>query len=224
MSDSNSFRVKDCAIITRMAGVDSALNIRELRERIASCPIECIFHHYCETVIRPSFDYPEFRNDFSIWSAISLGDRKLAEQLGILNPYVFNSLEDLRGRIIEILDERMSELQYIPSASLGSEFYFMRSVTLVFDTGKEVHSPRNLIDHIPYMSDSSLYYHFVEARRRTPESTDDFTVFFKDFDHEYESIIKALSEIDFYFMTLKELRTTLLGVLESTFRKDGEYA
>ncbi|HKL49292.1 MAG TPA: DUF5752 family protein, partial [Desulfuromonadales bacterium] len=62
------FRVRDCALITRMAGISSALNLRELRERVATCPLESLYHHFCETVIRASFDDPEFRNDLAVWS------------------------------------------------------------------------------------------------------------------------------------------------------------
>ncbi|NIP43507.1 MAG: hypothetical protein GWO41_09750 [candidate division Zixibacteria bacterium] len=215
MNDKPVFSIKDCTLITRMAGLDSALNIREMRERVAICPIECLYHHYCETVIRPTFDDPEFRNDFSIWCSTHLGDKKLAEQLGILNPYDFNNLEELRIKMMEVIDERLSELYYIPSAQIGEDFQFMRAVTVVFDTGKQIHSPDDLIRHIPFMSDSSLYYHFVEAHRRTPESTDDFTVFLKDFNHEYQPLIEEFAKIDFYFLNLHELRLALKKAIES---------
>jgi hypothetical protein len=221
MSNIAPFKIRDCALITRMAGLDSALSIRELRERIAICPIECLYHHYCETVIRPSFDNPEFRNDFSIWCTHSLGDRKLAERLGIINPYSFNSLEDVRSRVIEVIDERLSELYYIPSAAFGEEFQFMRAATVIFDTGKEILAPEELIKHIPLMSDSSLYYHFVEAHRRTPGKTDDFTVHLLDFDHKYEELIEAFARIDFYFLNLQELRRALKNAIGSVIGREG---
>jgi Family of unknown function (DUF5752) len=212
------FKIKDCAIISRMAGVDSALSIRELRERLVVCPIECLSHHYCDTVIRPSFDNPEFRNDFSIWCSHCLGDRKLAEQLGILNPYDFDGFEELRNRIIEILDERLSELQYIPSVTMCEQFMFMQSVTVVFDSGKEITSPKELIQHIPIMSDSSIYYHFVEAHKRTPEGGDDFTVFLRDYNHGYEEMIQAFAKIDFYFLNLQELKRALIEAIDTVHR------
>ncbi len=216
MNNKPGFRIKDCTLITRMAGLDSALNIRELRERIAVCPIECLYHHFCETVIRPTFDNPEFRNDFSIWCLLTLSDRKLAEQLGILNPYDFANLDELRAKIVEVLDERLSELAFIPSANLGDEFQFMQAVTVVFDTGKEITSPQELVAHIPLMSESSLYYHFVEAHRRTEGSTDDFTVYLQDFDGEFKELIQAFARIDFYFLNLHELRLALKEAIEST--------
>jgi hypothetical protein len=83
-----------------MAGIDTALNLRELRERLKIAPVECLFHHFCETQIRPTFDDPEFRNDFAIWTARELHDRVLAERLGIINPYANGSFEDLRAMVI----------------------------------------------------------------------------------------------------------------------------
>lgn len=220
MNGQSCFSIKDCALISRMAGVDSALSIRELRERVRVCPIECLYHHYCETVIRPSFDNPEFRNDFSIWCSHHMGDRKLAEQLGILNPYDFNSLEELRLKVMEVLDDRMSEMYHIPTVPLSEEFQFMRSVTVVFDTGKEICSPEGLVTHIPQMSLSSIYYHFVEAHRRTPGNTDDFTVYLSDYNDTYQKLIQAFDNIDFYFLTLSELKSALIAAVDLEFSRE----
>ena len=110
---SMTFEIKDCTLITRMAGVDSALNLRELRERITGCPVECLFHHFSETVIRPTFDDAQFRNDFAVWAARHLRHSALAERLGVLNPYSFASFEELRSRTIDILDEHLSESHHM---------------------------------------------------------------------------------------------------------------
>ncbi len=77
-SKNATFRVKDCALITRMAGISSVMNLRELRERLAVCPLESLYHHFCETQIRASFGDPEFRNDFAVWASRYRGDRVLA--------------------------------------------------------------------------------------------------------------------------------------------------
>ncbi|RME28389.1 MAG: hypothetical protein D6800_03950, partial [Candidatus Zixiibacteriota bacterium] len=162
-----AFEIKDCTLITRMAGVDTAMNLRELRERLRIAPVECLFHHFCETVIRPTFDDPQFRNDFAVWAARQLRDNILAERLGVLNPYSFEDFEQLRAVVIDILDERLSEVEYIPWVRKEDDFKFMRAVTVVFSTGVTLDEPADLIRQLPHMSASSIYYHFVEARRRT---------------------------------------------------------
>jgi hypothetical protein len=208
-----SFGVKDCAIIRRMGGVSSAINLRELRERVSSCPIECLYYHFCETQITPTFDDPEFRNDLALWAAHVLRDRVLAEKLGIINPYTYDDLEQLRERVVEIIDERLSELQYFPSVPMGEEFMFMRAVTVVFDTGIYLHKPEDLITRLPFMSHSSIYYHFLEARRRTPDRVDDFTFWMQFLEAESESIINALAQVDFYFLSLPDLKQVLIKTL-----------
>lgn len=207
------FTIKDCALITRMAGIDSALNLRELRERLRQCPVECLFHHFCETVIRPTFDDPEFRNDLAVWAARDLRDRSLAERLGIINPYEVTDLEDVRNLVIEILDDRLAELPAIPSVQLGEDFRFMQAVTVVFDTGVQLEKPVDLVAALPQMSLSSIYFHYVEARRRTPNGLDDFSVWLSTFGRQTSDMIEALGSIDFYFMGLPELKEQLVTTM-----------
>jgi len=207
------FEVKDCALITRMGGVDTAVNLRELRERISVCPQACLFHHFSETLVRPTFDDPEFRNDFAVWSARLLRDRVLAERLGILNPYSFDSLEQLREVVVDIIDDRLSELPFIPSVPIGDDFIFMQAATVVFDCGITLERPEDLVKVFPTMSNSSIYYHFIEARRRTEDKTDDFTNWMQGFGSGCEKLIDAFKNVDFYYLTLPELKKTLIKAL-----------
>jgi hypothetical protein len=214
------FHVKDCALITRMGGVDTAMNLRELRERVATCPVECIFHHFYETLIRPTFDDPEFRNDFSVWTSRQLRDRVLAERLGILNPYNFRDFEELRARIVDVIDERLSEIPYIPWVPKGQEFHFMRAATVIFDTGVVLYTPEDLVAHIPNMSLSTIYYHFLEARRRTPVQSDDFTAWLDGLMEPPRDLIDAFNHVDFYFLTLHELKDKLISVTKNWHREE----
>ncbi len=209
-NDSRIFRVKDCTLIVRMGGVEPAMNLREFRERLKICPPECLYHHFSETLIRPTFDYPEFRNDFAIWSYRSLRDKILAERLGVINPHSFANLEELRRYLVDVIDERLDEIHHIPWVEKGNEFRFLRAATIVFDTGLDLHAPIDLIKHLPQLSTSSIYYHFIEARRRTETSTDDFTAWLQTFENAPKKLIDLLAEIDFYFFNLSELRETLI--------------
>ncbi|MFH0813630.1 MAG: DUF5752 family protein [Pseudomonadota bacterium] len=75
----NPFEVTDCALLTRMSGMPPAFNLRELKDRIAACSPDVLYHHFCETPLVPSFDYPDYRNDFAVWAKCQLGDEVLAE-------------------------------------------------------------------------------------------------------------------------------------------------
>lgn len=209
------FYVKDCALITCMGGVDPAMNLRELRERIATCPVECLFHHFCETVLRSTFDDPEFRNDFAVWAARDLRDRLLAERLGAVNPYQFMDFERLREHVLEIVDDRLSEVSMVPWSPRGSEMRFMKSVAVVFDTNLVLRCAEDLVKEIPQMTTSSIYFHFVAANLRPPKNADDFSAWLAQFGEGTAPIISALKGLDFYYMTLPELKTEIVATLRA---------
>ncbi len=213
MSD---FIVRDCALLTRMSGIREAANLRELRERIAACGENVLYHHFCETLLRPSFDYPDYHNDFAVWAKLYLDDRVLAERLGILDPYSAGSLDDLRGTILDILDERLSELPVNPSVSKGNEFFFLEATTVIFDTGDIIEEPAQLPVKIGDMAIGSIFYHFIDARRRTPDRLDDFSQWLLQFGDAGVGYSNALRTIDFSFLTLWEMRKLLADCLAGT--------
>ncbi len=207
------FQIKDCALIMRTTDILPALNLREFRAGIAACPVESLYHHFCETVIRPSFDDPEFHNDFARWARRGLHDHILAERLEILDPYAFADMEELRRVVLELIDDRLSEVSLIPWTSEQGPFHFLQATTVVFDTGKSFRNPEEMRDAVAEMTTSSIYYHFWEARRRTPEHRDDLSAWLSQWNKRGEKIIKTILEIDFYFLNLKELQNRLIRAM-----------
>lgn len=209
------FQIKDCALIVRVCDILPAMNLREMRERISRCPPDSLYHHYYEAVLRPSFDDPEYHNDFALWAARGLHDFILAERLEMVYPYAFADIELLRGELLDIIGDRLSETYYVPWALNDKAFYFQSATTVIFKTNHTIDQPEQLCDAISQMTTGSLYYHFWEARRRTPDRTDDFSEWLMDWDDlRRADIIESLSGIDFYFMSLKELQATLCETLE----------
>lgn len=216
----NPFEIKDCALVSRMSGLMPAVNLRELRDRIASCHTDVLYHHYCETPLATSFDLPDFRNDFAVWAKSRLGDDLLAERLGIVDPYSFPTMDDLRSATIEIIDDRLSEVTMIPWARPGHEFHFMQAVTIVFDTGNQVSHPDGLASAVSAMTNSSVYFHVLEAQRRNAARVDDFTAWLQSLDGEWSHYVQATRSIDIGFLTLPELRKKLIEVLSSARNLD----
>jgi Family of unknown function (DUF5752) len=217
----NHFEIKDCALVTRTSGLPAAVNLRELRDRVASCHPDVLFHHFCETPLVPSFDYPDYRNDFAVWAKWRLGDQVLAERLAMIDPYSFPSLEDLRAATLEVIDDRLSEVTMIPWARPGQEFHFMQAITIVFDTGDRIAHPDELVSALGRMTNSSIYFHVLEARRRHPVGVDDFSAWLMGFDGQWSHYIQAMESIDVTFFTLPELRRKLIDVL-TTARNIGQ--
>lgn len=207
------FEIKDCALLVRMSGLPPAINLRELRERVAIAGESVLYHHYCETLLRHSFDDPFYRNDFAVWASLRLRDQTLAERLGIIDPYAFESIEALRAVTLDIIDDRLSEVTTVPWAAAGQEFFFIEALTVVFDTGERIAHPRELASAVRRMTGGSLYYHFLEARRREPRRVDDFTAWLGEEGQEFDGYRGALGSIDFYFRNLPQLRDSLADAL-----------
>lgn len=208
------FVIMDCTLLSRMSGLPPALNLRELRDRITICSENVLNHHFCETTLRPTFDDPEYRNDFAVWAKQSLGDRILAERLGIIDPYETDSIGDLRQLLLDIIEDRLSELvPWVPMVRQGGEFYFMEATSVVFDTLERVSSPGKLSEAVRHMTNGSVYYHFLEALRRPPLQKDDFTAWLSGIGEAGQPYLEAIATIDPYFKTLGELRLELAMVL-----------
>jgi MoaA/NifB/PqqE/SkfB family radical SAM enzyme len=63
------------------------------------------------------------------------------------------------------------------------------------------------------MTNGSIYYHFLEARRRTPAGNDDFTAWLREEENRNAKYIRALESIDFYFHSLRNLKEELVSAL-----------
>lgn len=206
------FDVKDCALITMVVNIPPVFDLRDLRERLRICPEESLYHHFCQTLLRPTFDDPEVHNDLAFWARHNLHDKTLAERLAILNPYDLGTLEELRFAVLDIVEDRISELPHISNVATGDEFRFLRAMTVIFEAGLSLKSPGDLFDAFDRMTRSSIWYHFIEARRRNPDHLDDFTCWLGQHRKQDPALIRALAGIDFYFLSLREIQEELVSV------------
>ncbi|HUV00995.1 MAG TPA: DUF5752 family protein [Bacteroidales bacterium] len=212
-----TFKISDCALIAIATG-EKAQNLRELRDILKNIHHGCLYYHFWGGLLRPHFDDPEFQNDFAVWASRNLHDSKISEQLSIINPNVFKDMEDLRREVIEIIEERLSESEHVPWVKTGQEFHFVRSQIVIFDTGITYNDPKDLLEIIPNMSLGSIFFHFIDARRRTPDKRNDFSVWLTGFGDKYDGLIEGLDNIDPYFTTLNELRQEINFVFHNYFK------
>jgi hypothetical protein len=214
------FRFMDCAVTTLALG-KSAQNLREFRDRISEVPPQSISHHFYEALLRPVFDDPEYRNDFAVWARRQLHDNLLAERLGAIDPMEFESLETLRQDVIDIIEDRLAEVTFVPWAAPGHEFHFQRSQMVVLDTGLRALTPADLAARVRRLSTGSIFYHFVEGRRRPPVKVDDFSVWLAGWGPEFEPTREAIAAIDYHLWSLTDLRTLISAALHRLPRDSG---
>lgn len=199
------FKIHDCALIPISTG-EQAQNLRELRERLLTTHNGSIYYHFWGTMLRHVYTDPEYQNDFAVWAARALHDHIIAERLSLIDPNEHLSIEELRREVVEIIEQHLYDREHVPWARSGEQFHFIRSQIVVFDTQQRTIHPDELKSLLPSLPLGSIFYHFIDARRRTPESLNDFSLWLADFGDNYLPLINRLNSIDPYFSTLSGLR------------------
>ncbi|MFO7760171.1 MAG: DUF5752 family protein [Thermodesulfobacteriota bacterium] len=214
--DDNIFEIKDCALIAIATG-ESAVTLKEFFNIINKITPASIYHHFWGGLLLPRFEEREFNNDFASWAKRELDDDKLAEQLALISPTDFPDLESLRREIIDVVMERMNEASCLSWFPASSALEFIRSRIVVFDTHVRVAEPRELGEIIPDLSPSTIFYHFIDARRRVAEGKDDFRAWLENWE-ECSGLCEKLADLDPYFDTLNKLRSRIAAVFAEFFQ------
>jgi hypothetical protein len=210
------FAIKDCALAIIATG-RRAQTLRELRDILRDIHPGCIYHHFWGTLLRPQFSDREYNNDFATWCHHSLHDNRAAERLAVIDPADYVDLEELRQELIEVIDERLDETELMLFARADQQFHFARSVIVVFDTHRRLSRPAELTTALPELSVGSIYYHFIDARRREPVGVDDFRAWLSGLGPQYDGLCNSLAEVEPYFESLFVLRDRLAELFSQQF-------
>jgi hypothetical protein len=211
------FAIKDCALVALATG-KKARQLQELRSELADVEPASIYHHFWGGLLQPRFEEREYNNDFAAWVQHGIHDAVLAERLAALVPSSFPDINSLRREILELIDIRMDEVEYLVWARASLQFEFIRSQIVVFDTARQLHEPAELARVVPELSTSSIFYHFVDARRRTSNGRDDFSDWLAVRDATCSPLCERLAGIDPFFGSLSELRGQLAQLFAEYFR------
>lgn len=215
-----AFVIKDCAMSAIATG-RRAQNLRELRDAMINVLPGSIYYHFWGRLLRPSFDDPEYNNDFASWTRHQLHDIALAERLGVIDPAEYSDIEALRQEVIDVIEQRLDETEFLSWAPRDRQFQFVSAQTVVFDTHRRIENPSELAAVVPALSVGSIYYHVIDARRREPYGIDDFRSWISQFGDRYQDLNAKLAELDPYFVTLVELRGQLSSVFSDYFKEPG---
>jgi len=202
------FRIKDCNL-SLMATGEIAESLSELRDVLQRIPSSSLYYHFWGSQLRVSFAHPEYHNDFARWAHTTLHDDILAEQLAIIDPTEFPEMEDLRRKLLDVIEDRIEQIDYPSWSGKEMKFHFLRSIIIVFNTNIEVAIPPDLKKVVPVLSSGSIFYHFIDARRRTSDRSDDFSLWLAGYDDQYKQLIKDIQGIDTYFLSLPEIRKAI---------------
>ncbi|MCX4187692.1 DUF5752 family protein [Methylophaga sp. OBS4] len=212
------FSIKDCALLTLATGKKARL-LQELRRELADIETASIYHHFWGGLLQSHFSEREYNNDFAEWVRHGIHDGVLAEQLSALDPTNFSSLDALRWEIIELIDARFDEVEHLLWTRATQQFEFVKSQIVVFDTERQFKHPKDLASAMMELSLGSIFYHFIDARRRTPDGGDDFSDWLTTFGGEFAPLQEQIASVDPYFDSLSQLRQRLAHVLVSYFQE-----
>jgi hypothetical protein len=211
-----AFAIKDCALIALATG-RRAQNLRELRDQIRTVDETSLYYHFWGGRLRPRFDDPEYNNDFAAWARHGLHDWVLAERLAVVDPTETGGLEGLRQEVLELLEERLDQLEHVPWARHDQQFHFLTSQIAVLDTHARLAKPADLAAVVPRMTVGSVFYHVIDARRRHPVRVDDFSLWLAAWGERYDDLRRRLAEVDPFFSSLAELREELAVLFRDHF-------
>lgn len=212
------FEIKDCALIAIATG-NRATSMKELRDVLQAIDLGSIYYHFWGGLLQPRFEEREYNNDFAAWAWYALHDSVLAERLAVVDPTEFDDLEELRQELVEILEERLDEKEHLRWLFSSSPFEFIRSQIVVFDTRKRPATPKELAELMPSISPSSIFYHFIDARRRLAHHGDDFSFWLSGCDSRYQGLCQGLAAIDPYFGSLTQLRNKIAALFQHFFQE-----
>jgi len=213
------FVIKDCALLSIATG-RRAQSLRELRDHVSGIETSSIYYHFWGRLLRPRFDDPEYNNDFAAWVGHALGELALAERLAVIDPATFGDLEDLRTEVVNVIDEHLDLMEYPAAARRQDQFHFRRAQTVVFDTGRRLTQPAELAAAVANLSLGSIYYHFVDARRRPPQLVDDFRAWLSGFGERHADTVRRIEGVDPYFTSLADLRAMLANALDGVANEE----
>ncbi|OGW52236.1 MAG: hypothetical protein A2Y81_04570 [Nitrospirae bacterium RBG_13_43_8] len=213
-----SFEFKQCISILKSTG-RKARSLRDLRNVIAVVSVECIFHHTYQYFLKGHI--LEYTNDFAQWAGESLEERALSEQLSNIDPYDFRNIDDLRSKLLDVIDDYLKEFPKPRETIPGNEFFFNETMTLIFPVGIRARNLAEFLTAIKYIDAGSIYYHFYEARIRLGKGIDDFSRWIEDVFGKKE-LVERIRAIDPFMYTIKRIRAHIVESIEDEVRKDME--
>lgn len=193
-----------------IASARQANTLHELLDAIRVSPAESLYYHFWADLLQARFEEREYNNDFASWVAHQLHEHRLAEQLAVIDPTAFPGLEGLREVLLETIEGALDESERLAWLRSERPFDFVRSQIVIFDTGWRVGDPAELAALLPSLPVESIFYHFIDARRREPRGIDDFSHWLTGFGPVLTPLVEDLAGIDYYFGSLIELRRRLV--------------
>jgi hypothetical protein len=177
-----------------------------------------VFSHISGFFLRRAVLPEPYPNDFALWAARELRDRRLAERLALVDLFEAGSVEVARSMVVATIEDHLRHHPPSGAPTGITPFIFMQLHVVPVPTGQQAGTLREFHDVLVAADASVLFFHLVEARYRLGRGRGDFADWV-DTSLGRPELAATLARIDPYVGTLERLRdrhlTLLAAALES---------
>lgn len=187
-----------------------ARNVDELLEGIRKVDGSSIFQHTFQFLYQHHYAPSQPPSDFAYWVAVILLDHGLAERLAAINTIEFPTIQSLRERLIAVIEEHRAEHKCQTASPDGMDFFFMRSNSVVVNTGLAAPDLTSFVACIEKLTIGSIYHHLFEARLSRP--LNDFSTWLEQ--AGASGAARKIERLDPYVLTLEQIRQRIIDIVK----------
>jgi hypothetical protein len=192
----------------------SARNLAEMLDHIRHVTGSSVFYHTHHQYLSHHFEKPVFHNDFANWVSTALLEETLSEKLVAIDLLAFSSIRQLREAIIKTVEAYLDDIGgRLRDCLPGDEFHFSECKSFIMPSGIVAYDIPDFFAKLPLVTNSSLYFHFFEARLRLEQQTNDFSAWLCY--RGDEKLAQAIDRLNPYLMTMEELREEIIKLGDS---------
>jgi len=204
------FEFYTLAHVTRSRG-RSANTLGELLAGLKNSSDESIYHHTIASLYAAS---KPTLNDYAQWALTGLNRNDLAEQLSAVDSHEFETIGDLRQTLVKVVSEYVEAHPEAASDYAQQPFHFREGIDLPVPLDESARTLEELRQRIDGMSEESFYLHFVAARARGEEHSNDFSLWVSKY-LGLKNLARKIDDIDMTETTLDDARQRILALIDA---------
>jgi len=211
------FQFSSSASLEKLTG-RKAHNLEGLVDLIRTCSDSSVFYHTFSAFLKLREAQVPYNSDFAIWVARSMNEKGLAEKLMAIDLSEYRTLESLRNRLMDIIENHIQENPSCCKKIADEPFYLYDVMRVVYLTDKFAYDLRSFRDSLASISIYSMYYHFFESRLHTQLESNDFSSWIGE-SLEMSELADEIRKIDINVFTLEGLRSRIIELIDRHLKK-----
>lgn len=185
----------------------NASSLPQLLAILREAPGSSVFHHTHQRFLSHHFERPVVYNDFALWVGEALREDALAEKLAAIDMLALISVRQIRAALMQVIETHMRTAGRRESPK-GDEFHFCKTKSFVMPLGTAAGTVAEFFAILPSLTNSSLYFHFLEARLRLEKATNDFSQWLALCGET--KLAREINALDPYALSLGELKNEIM--------------